>query len=112
MNYTLKDGIYLELGETLYGKNNGYNLPPFGIGYATIRVPLNDSISFQVSGDNIFNAWPGLFPIVGGGIAYPLANGTLGATIGNTVGPATYRFMLTKTFGAGGVAPTQLGARQ
>ncbi|MGB8797312.1 MAG: TonB-dependent receptor [Candidatus Aquilonibacter sp.] len=105
VNYTLKDGIYLELGETLYGKNNGYNLPPFGIGYATIRVPLNNSISFQVSGDNIFNAWPGLFPIVGGGIAYPLANGTLGATIGNTVGPATYRFMLTKTFGAGGVAP-------
>jgi outer membrane receptor protein involved in Fe transport len=97
VNYTFKDGIYAELGETLYGKNNGYNLPPFGIGHASIRIPINSSVSFQASGDNIFNAWTGDFPIVGGGIAYPLANGTLGATIGNVVGPATYRFELTKT---------------
>ena len=97
VNYTTPGGIYALLGETLYGKNNGYNLPPFGIGYASIRVPLTKTISFQVSGDNIFNAWTGNFPIVGGGIAYPLANGGLGATIANTVGPATYRFELTKT---------------
>jgi TonB dependent receptor len=100
VNYTSKGGIYVLLGETLYGKNNGYNLPPFGIGYASIRVPITKTISFQVSGDNIFNAWSGLFPIVGGGIAYPLANGTLGGTIANTVGPATYSFQLTKTIGA------------
>jgi len=43
--------------------------PPFGIGYATIRVPLTKTLSFQVSGDNIFNAWTALFPTVGGGIA-------------------------------------------
>jgi outer membrane receptor protein involved in Fe transport len=99
VNYTFKDGAYALLGMTLYGKNNGYNLPPFGIGYATIRYPINKMLSIQVSGDNIFNAWTGLFPIVGGGIAYPLANGTLGGTIGNTVGPATYSFQLTRTFG-------------
>ena len=97
VNYTTKGGIYLLLGETLYGKNNGFNLPPFGIGYATVRVPLTKTLSFQASGDNIFNAWTGNFPIVGGGIAYPLANGGSGATIANTVGPATYRFELTKT---------------
>ena len=101
IDYTTKSGIYAMLGETLYGKNNSYNLPPFGIGYASIRVPVTKTISIQVSGDNIFNAWTGLFPIVGGGIAYPLANGTLGGTIGNTVGPATYSFQLTKTIGGG-----------
>ncbi len=101
VNYTTKNGVYLLLGETLYGKNNGYNLPPFGIGYASIRYPVTKTISIQVSGDNIFNAWTGLFPTVGGGIAYPLANGTQGGTIGNTVGPATYSFMLTKTIGGG-----------
>jgi outer membrane receptor protein involved in Fe transport len=101
INYTTKNGIYLMLGETLYGKNNGYNLPPFGIGYASIRYPVSKTISIQVSGDNIFNAWTGLFPTVGGGIAYPLANGTQGGTIGNTVGPATYSFQLTKTIGGG-----------
>ncbi len=99
VNYTTKSGIYAQLGETLYGKNNSYNLPPFGIGYATIRVPLTKTLSFQVSGDNIFNAWTALFPTVGGGIAYPLANGTQGGTIGNTVGPATYSFQLSKTIG-------------
>jgi hypothetical protein len=99
INYTTHSGIYAALGETLYGKNNGYNLPPFGIGYASIRVPINSTVSLQVSGDNIFNAWTGLYPVIGGGIAYPLANGRLGATIGNTVGPATYSFSLTKTFG-------------
>ncbi|HTU69427.1 MAG TPA: TonB-dependent receptor [Candidatus Baltobacteraceae bacterium] len=97
INWTSTSGIYAALGDTLYGKNNGYNLPPFGIAYATIRVPISKTISIQASGDNIFNAWTQVFPIVGGGIAYPLANGTLGATIGNTVGPATYRFQLTKT---------------
>jgi outer membrane receptor protein involved in Fe transport len=101
VNYTLKNGAFVMLGETLYGKNNSYNLPPFGIGYMTIRYPVTKTISIQVSGDNIFNAWTGLFPIVGGGIAYPLANGTLGGTIGNTVGPATYYFQLTKTIGGG-----------
>ncbi|HTZ53807.1 MAG TPA: TonB-dependent receptor [Candidatus Acidoferrum sp.] len=99
VNYTFKNGAFVLLGETLYGKNNSYNLPPFGIGYATIRYPVSKTISIQVAGDNIFNAWTGLFPIVGGGIAYPLANGTLGGTIGNTVGPATYTFSLTKTIG-------------
>ncbi len=99
VNYTTKNGWFFLLGDTLYGKNNGYNLPPFAIGYATIRIPFSKTLSFQVSGDNIFNAWTGLFPIVGGGIAYPLANGTLGGTIGNTVGPATYSFQLTKTIG-------------
>ncbi len=99
MNYTTKNGVYLLLGETLYGKNNSYNLPPFGIGYASIRYPISKTVSIQVSGDNIFNAWTSLFPTVGGGIAYPLANGTQGGTIGNTVGPATYSFQLTKTIG-------------
>ncbi|HEY5341752.1 MAG TPA: TonB-dependent receptor, partial [Candidatus Aquilonibacter sp.] len=97
VNYTTKGGIYGEFGETVYGKNNGYNLPPFGIAYATLRAPISKTISLQVSGDNIFNGWTGLFPIVGGGNAYPLANGGTGATIGNTLGPATYTFQVTKT---------------
>ena len=97
VNYTTSHGWYFLLGETLYGKNNSLNVPPFGIGFATIRIPLNSSVSFQVSGDNIFNAYTGIFPIAGRGIADPLANGTLGATIQNTLGPATYNFILTKT---------------
>lgn len=102
LNYTLKNGAYLEFGDTLYGKNNSLNEPPFGIAYATVRYPISDALSLQVSGDNIFNAYSGLFPLAGNGVAIPLANGTLGATSAGVLGPATYRFVITKTFGAFG----------
>ena len=97
-SYTFADGVYGLIGDTVYGKNNGYNIPPFGIVYATVRVPLSKSVSFQVSGDNIFNADNALFPTVGGGIPYQLANGTRGANIANVVGPAIYRFEIMKRF--------------
>jgi outer membrane receptor protein involved in Fe transport len=96
VNFTTRNGIYALFGETFYGKNNGYNIAPFGIAYATLRLPVNNTLSFQISGDNIFNADNALFPTVGSGIPYPLANGTYGANIANTVGPATFRFEITK----------------
>ncbi len=94
ISYTFKNKAYLLIGETLYGKNNSLNEPPFGIGYATLRYPLRKNIDFQISGDNIFNAYPGYLPIYGGGVAIPLANGQTAATTGNVLGPATYRFSL------------------
>jgi outer membrane receptor protein involved in Fe transport len=96
VNFTTHSGIYALFGDTFYGKNNGYNVPPFGIAYASLRVPINQALSLQISGDNIFNAYSALFPTVGTGIPYPLANGTLGATIANTVGPATFRFEIMR----------------
>ncbi len=97
ISYSFKNGAYLMLGETLYGKNNSLNEPPFGIGYATVRYPITKMLAFQVSGDNIFNAWPGYLPIYGGGVAIPLATGQTAATTGNVLGPATYRFSLNYT---------------
>ena len=97
LNYTFKNGAYAAFGDTLYGKNNSLNEPPFGIAYATVRSPFTKDVSVQISGDNIFNAYSGLIPVYGGGVAVPLVNGGSGATLGNVVGPATYRFELTKT---------------
>jgi hypothetical protein len=108
VSYHWGSGIYAALGATLYGKNNSFNEAPFSIAYATIRVPLSDTLSFQVSGDNIFNSLNSLYPILGGGVNAPLAaspvfNGVtlpaVAATNGNVLGPAVYRFVLTKTFG-------------
>ncbi len=98
INYKSPGGIYASFGETLFGKNNSYSEPAFDVARASVRIPINDAISFQVSGYNIFNAYNALFPIVGGGVPIRLANGTLGATVGNVLGPATYNFTLTKTF--------------
>lgn len=108
VSYQWTSGIYASIGTTLYGKNNSYAEPPFSIAYATVRVPLSSTLSFQITGDNIFNSLNSLFPVLGGGVNAPLAaqpilNGValpaVAATNGNVLGPAVYRFVLTKTFG-------------
>lgn len=95
--YTFKNGAYAMFGETYYGYNNSLNEPAFGIGYATLRYPLNPRLSLQVSGDNVFNAYPGYLPIYGGGVAIPLYGNQTAATVGNVLGPATYRFVLSSS---------------
>lgn len=94
LNYTFGGGVFAEIGDTFFGKNNSYNEPPFGIAYAALRVPLKNGLAVQVSGDNIFNAYPGLFPVAGTGVPVQLANGGVAATNGNVAGPATYQFTL------------------
>lgn len=95
INYTLPNDMYFALGDTVYGNNNSLNRPAFGIAYATVRVPINKNMAFQVSGDNIFNAYPGILPVWGAGVPIDVANGGTAATNGNVLGPATWRFVLS-----------------
>ncbi|MBV8374348.1 MAG: TonB-dependent receptor, partial [Candidatus Eremiobacteraeota bacterium] len=97
VSYAFRNGAYALFGMTYYGNNNSLGEPPFGIGYVTLRYPFTPTVSFQVSGNNIFNAWPGVIPIYGGGVSIPLAGGGTAATLGNVLGPANYSFVITKT---------------
>ena len=99
INWQNEHGWYASIGETLFGKNNSYNEPPFMVARATVRAPLGNDFSFQISGYNIFNAYKQVFPIYGGGVAVPLANGSVGPTNGNVIGPAQWSFVLQKKFG-------------
>jgi len=110
INYHLANGAFALFGETLLGKNNSFNRPPFGIAFASINYPINKDISVQASGTNIFNAYSGLFPVYGGGVTVPLVNGLQAGTIGNVLGPARYSFQLIKTFGQSG-PPIQSASR-
>jgi hypothetical protein len=100
LNYTFPNQIYVALGDTYYGKNNSLNRPPFGIGYATLRFPVSKALAFQISGDNIFNAYPGIMPVYGAGVPIDLAGGCnagtpcQASTNGNVLGPATWRFVI------------------
>jgi hypothetical protein len=49
----------------------------------------------------VFNAHSGLFPTWGAGVGIPLANGQIGATEANVVGPAQWRLVFTKHLGSG-----------
>lgn len=95
VSYRLANGAYASFGDTYYGNNNSLNEPAFGIAYGTLRYPISKTLSLQLSGDNIFNAYPGILPIYGGGRPITLANGLTAATVGNVLGPATYRLMLS-----------------
>ncbi|MBV8116566.1 MAG: TonB-dependent receptor, partial [Candidatus Eremiobacteraeota bacterium] len=103
ISYRLRNGAFALIGETLYGKNNSLNRPPFGVAYASIAYPLNGAVALQISGYNIFNAYSGLFPVYGGGVTVPLANELQAGTIGNVLGPARYLFQITKALGQAGV---------
>lgn len=94
LTYAFPDKVYLEFGDTYYGNNNSLNEKAFGIAYGTIRIPVSPLLAIQVSGDNIFDAYPGFLPTYGTGVPISLANHWTGATVGNVLGPATYRFML------------------
>ncbi len=93
--YTFRNRAYLMLGDTYYGNNNSLNRPAFTIGYATLRYPITHRLAIEISGDNIFNTYPGLLPVLGAGVPIPLANRWTGATTGNVLGPATWRLVLT-----------------
>jgi outer membrane receptor protein involved in Fe transport len=94
ISYTFPNQMYASIGETFYGKNNSLNEPAFGIGYATLRFPVSKTLAFEISGDNIFNAYPGVLPVYGAGVPIDLANGGIAATNGNVLGPATWRFVI------------------
>jgi len=100
INWQNPRGWYASFGGTLFGKNNSFSEPPFIEARASVRAPITSTLSLQISGNNIFNAYKQLFPIVGGGVSIPLATGGIGITNANVLGPAQYNFILTKTFGA------------
>lgn len=101
ISYRTAGGLYAQVNETILGKNNSANVPPFGIFNASVRVPIKNGLAIQVAGNNLTNALDGLFPLQGGGVPITLANGALGATQSNVLGPRTVRVMLIKNFGPG-----------
>lgn len=101
LNYKFHNGGMFLFGENLYGKNNSFNRPPFWIATASLREPIGHEMDMQITGYNVFNVYSGLFPTWGAGVPIPLANGQIGATQANVVGPGQWRLVFTKHLGNG-----------
>ncbi|MBV9271747.1 MAG: TonB-dependent receptor [Candidatus Eremiobacteraeota bacterium] len=99
LNYRFSNDIFLRYGETLYGNNNSYNQPAFWVADASARFPLQKDTAFQVSAYNLFNTHNGLFPVLGEGVSQPLANGQIGLTQANVIGPRRVTLMYLQNFG-------------
>ncbi|HET9096630.1 MAG TPA: TonB-dependent receptor [Candidatus Baltobacteraceae bacterium] len=105
VNYRTHNGWYANANLTYYGPNNSMFVPAFTTLGATLRAPLVNGLSFQISGDNLTDKYANIWPSYGTGIPVQLANGTFAATQANTLYPRTIRFTLTKTFGQGAPTP-------
>lgn len=101
LNYQTANGWYANVNLTYLGKNNALNVPAFGTLGATLRAPLGNGTSFQVSGDNLTGKYTSFWPQYGSGVLIPLANGQSAASQANVLGPRTIRFVLTRSFGQG-----------
>ncbi len=120
VNYRTTNGWYGNVNWTYYGHNNSLNQPAFGILGATVRAPLGNGVSLQISGDNLTNQFANVWPVFGGGVPIPLAGGPYtiksngqtitvpaqAATQANVLPPSTIRFIFTKAFGPGATPTT------
>lgn len=101
LTYRTREGWYGNVNLTYYGPNNSLFVPAFVSLGATLRAPIKDGLTFQVTGDNLTNKYANVWPSYGTGLPVVLANGQLAATQANTLYPRTIRFLLTKSIGAG-----------
>jgi outer membrane receptor protein involved in Fe transport len=101
LNYRTGNGWYGNVNLTYYGKNNSLYEPAFTTLGATVRAPLGNGLTFQISGDNLTDKYSDIWPSYGTGVQIPLANGQLAATQANVLYPRTIRFTFTKSFGSG-----------
>jgi outer membrane cobalamin receptor len=89
LNRRFNSGAYGLLGITYYGNNNSYNEPPFAVVNGSFNQPLWKHGSLLFAINNITNAYSSFRFNIYGGIPTPLANGQLGLTSGNVIGPST-----------------------
>jgi len=99
LNWRARNGSYFTIGATYYGPNNGYNLPPFAVLSAGLRIALAKDTSLTISGDNLLGAYAQPYGLYFGGVPVPLVNGMLGASTTGNYGPPTVRLSLRRHFG-------------
>ena len=95
VNYRFRNNGYFLAGITYYGPNNPYNEPAFGVVNATLTEPIAKNISLRLASTNVTGAYSAFLYNIYGGIPTPLANGKLGYTAGNVIGPSTTSLTLS-----------------
>jgi len=100
VHYRTPNGGYLAFGDQYYGNNNSLNVPAFTVAHLDVRFPIGGrtGLTLNANVDNLFQAYPNPYITQFGGIAYPLANGNVGLTNANVIGPRNLRVSVIKNF--------------
>ncbi len=101
IHYRFANNGLLSFGLQYYGPNNSLDVPAFFMGNLTARVGIGDNgnSTLQMSIYNITGAYPSAWSTYSGGVQQPLANGQVGATAANSIGPTQFTFVLSHKFG-------------
>lgn len=75
-------------------------MKPFFVANATLQYPVAPQTTLQLSAYNLFNANSGLFITTGGGVPIPLANGQVGLTNSNVIGPRRITLLYSQKIGS------------
>jgi hypothetical protein len=101
LNYRTVKNAFASVGITTVGSHNGFAESGFIIWSATGRIPLvNRATTLQVSVDNAFDTYPGLFSTNFLGVNLPLTNGGYYATQQKEYGPRNVRISVSHDFGS------------
>ena len=100
LNYRTPGNVFYSVGQTYVGPNNGFAQGAFVIWDANARVPIaGRNTTLQVSVDNAFDAYPGLFSTNYLGQQLPLTNGQYYAPQAKEWGPRNVRVSISHNFG-------------
>ena len=101
LHYRTPNGGYAGFGEQYYGPNNSLNVPAFVVAHLDARFPIGGrgkGLTLNANVDNLFGAYPNPYITQFGGVQYPLANGNVGLTNANVIGPRNLKVSVIKNF--------------
>jgi outer membrane receptor protein involved in Fe transport len=103
LSYKWPRGSRASIGALYLGSNNAYGRAAFATMNANIEISAGGRGKLQFSVENLTDALDARLPVGFGGLAVPLANGSIGATNANALAPRTIRFMYRQSFGSGSI---------
>ena len=103
ISYKWPRGSRLSLGMLYAGANNSYGRPGFAALNSNLELSVGAKSKFQISVQNLLNAFDNRLPVTFGGVPVPFANITTAAVLPNVIGPRTVRVMFRQSFGGGAI---------
>jgi hypothetical protein len=103
ISYKWPRGSRLSLGALYYGANNPYARPAFATLNSNLELSVGALSKFQLSVENLTNAYGGSLPLGFAGVPVALANGTSAGVNAGVLTPFTVRVMFRQSIGPGAI---------
>jgi TonB dependent receptor len=103
ISYKWPRGSRLSVGALYYGANNPYARPAFATLNSNLELSVGALSKFQLSVENLTNAYGGSLPLGYAGTPIALANGTTAPVNAGILTPFTVRVLFRQSIGPGAI---------